>query len=87
MRLLGTATGGTPGNPQLQARYATMQQPGLTGISNFPMWLGLAGLSRECPEVFDAKKMLTVKGQSILQDVQRRCYTIALTGMYRLIGD
>ncbi|MFD0361320.1 lipase family protein [Nocardia sp. GCM10030253] len=88
VRLLGTAVGGTPGDLQLQARYATMQQPGLTGISNFTMWLGFAGLSREFPEAFDAKKLLTDEGQRILQDVQSRCvYTIALTGMYRPISD
>ncbi|CAM4439070.1 lipase family protein [Nocardia ninae] len=88
VRLLGTAIGGTPGDLRLQARYATEQRPGLTGISNFTMWLGFAGLSREFPEVFDATKLLTKEGQAILQDMQSRCvYTIALSGMYRPISD
>ncbi|MEV6560255.1 lipase family protein [Nocardia sp. NPDC051756] len=88
VRLLGTAIGGTPGDLRLQARYATQQQPGLTGISNFTMWLGFAGLSREFPEQFDATKLLTKEGQAILADMQSRCvYTVALSGMYRPISD
>lgn len=88
VRLLGTAIGGTPGDLRLQARYATEQRPGLTGISNFTMWLGFAGLSREFPEQFDAAKLLTKEGQAILQDMQSRCvYTVALSGMYRPISD
>ncbi|KAA8885390.1 triacylglycerol lipase [Nocardia colli] len=88
VRLLGTAIGGTPGDLRLQARYATQQQPGLTGISNFTMWLGFAGLSREFPEQFDAAKLLNKEGQAILADMQSRCvYTVALSGMYRPISD
>ncbi|MFI6172216.1 lipase family protein [Nocardia sp. NPDC051052] len=88
VRLLGTAIGGTPGDLRLQARYATEQRAGLTGISNFTMWLGFAGLSREFPEQFDAAKLLTKEGQAILQDMQSRCvYTVALSGMYRPISD
>lgn len=88
VRLLGTAIGGTPGDLQLQARYATEQQPGLAGISNFTMWLGFAGLSKEFPEEFDATKLLNKEGQAILRDMQSRCvYTIALSGMYRPISD
>ncbi|WP_405162741.1 lipase family protein [Nocardia sp. NBC_01499] len=88
VRLLGTAIGGTPGDLRLQAQYAMKQQPGLTGISNFTMWLGFAGLSREFPEQFDAAKLLNKEGQAILQDMQSRCvYTVALSGMYRPISD
>ncbi|MEU8901071.1 lipase family protein [Nocardia sp. NPDC048505] len=88
VRLLGTAIGGTPGNLVEQARFATEQQPGLTGISNFTMWLGFASLSREYPEAFDARELLTPEGQQILADFQSRCYaTIAATGMYRPISD
>ncbi|MFI6996745.1 lipase family protein [Nocardia sp. NPDC050175] len=88
VRLLGTALGGTPGDLRLQAEYATQQRPGLTGISNFTMWLGFAGLTREFPEQFDAAKLLTKEGQAILQDMQSRCvYTVALSGMYRPISD
>ncbi|MFC9440244.1 lipase family protein [Nocardia sp. NPDC057030] len=88
VRLLGTAIGGTPGDLRLQAEYATKQQPGLTGISNFTMWLGFAGLSREFPEQFDAAKLLNKEGQAILADMQSRCvYTVALSGMYRPISD
>ncbi|PXX61051.1 secretory lipase [Nocardia tenerifensis] len=88
VRLLGTAIGGTPGDLRLQARYATEQRPGLTGISNFTMWLGFAGLAKEFPEQFDATKLLTKEGQAILADMRSRCvYTVALSGMYRPISD
>ncbi|MFE3442757.1 lipase family protein [Nocardia sp. NPDC059180] len=88
VRLLGTAVGGMPADLIAQARYAVEQQPGLTGISNFTMWLGFAALSREFPDAFDAEELLTDDGQRILREFQSRCvYTIALTGMYRPISD
>ncbi|MEV0245178.1 lipase family protein [Nocardia sp. NPDC050712] len=88
VRLLGTTIGGTPANLIEQAKFAVEQQPGLTGISNFTMWLGFASLSREYPEAFDAQELLTPEGQQILADFQSRCYaTIAATGMYRPISD
>ncbi len=88
VRLLGTAVGGTPGDLVAQAKYATTQQPGVTGISNFTMWLGFAGLSRNYPDVFDPKKLLTPAGQKIVADLQSRCvYTAALTGMWRPIDE
>lgn len=88
VRLLGTAIGGTPGDLQGIARYASQKQPGLNGISSFTMWLGFASLSREYPEAFDAKKLLTEEGQRIVADVQSRCvFTQALTGMYRPISE
>ncbi len=88
VRLLGTAFGGAPADLVAQARYATVRQPGVTGISNFTMWLGFAGLAREYPDVFDAKKLLTPAGQEIIADMSDRCvYTAALTGMWRPIDD
>ncbi|MEC3953664.1 lipase family protein [Nocardia sp. CDC153] len=88
VRLLGTSIGGAPGDLMAQARYATQEQPGLTGTSNFTMWLGFASLSREYPEAFDAADLLTPEGQQIVADLQHRCYaTIALTGSYRPISD
>ncbi|GAB2643150.1 lipase family protein [Nocardia goodfellowii] len=88
VRLLGTTIGGTPGSLVEQAKFATRQQPGLTGISNFTMWLGFASLSREYPDAFDARELLTPDGQRILADFQQRCYaTIAATGAYRPISD
>lgn len=88
VRLLGTAIGGTPADLVAQAEYATTQQPGVTGISNFTMWLGFAALSREYPEAFDAKKLLTPAGQKIVADMQSRCiYTSAVTGMWRPIDE
>lgn len=88
VNLLGTAFGGTPADLRAQARYAVLQQPGLTGISNFTMWLGFASLSREFPDVFDAEELLTPEGRTILRDMESRCvYTIALSGMYRPISD
>ncbi|NNG98148.1 lipase family protein [Gordonia araii] len=88
VRILGTAAGGMPADLVAQARYATPHQPGVTGISNFTMWLGFAGLSRSYPEVFDAKKLLTRDGQRIVADMQSRCvYTAAMTGMWRPIKE
>ncbi|WP_373365091.1 lipase family protein [Nocardia cyriacigeorgica] len=88
VRLLATAIGGTPGDLVAQAHYATQPQPGLTGISNFTMWLGLASLSREYPDVFDPAELLTPEGQQIVADIASRCVlTIAPTGMYRPISE
>ncbi|NNH74688.1 triacylglycerol lipase [Nocardia uniformis] len=88
VRILGTAIGGTPGDLVAQAQYATRAQPGLTGISNFTMWLGFASLSREYPEAFNAAELLTPEGQQLVADFQSRCYaTIAATGMYRPISE
>ncbi|MVU77649.1 triacylglycerol lipase [Nocardia sp. ET3-3] len=88
VRLLGTTIGGTPGNLLEQADYATKHEPGITGISNFTMWLGFVSLSREYPDVFDAADLLTPEGQQIVADMQHRCYaTAALTGMWRPISD
>lgn len=87
VRLLGTTIGGTPANLVDIAKYATQPQPGLTGISNFTMWLGLASLAREYPDVFKVDELLTPEGQQLVQDFQSRCYaTIALTGAYRPIS-
>ncbi|RPA06279.1 lipase family protein [Gordonia sp. OPL2] len=86
--ILGTAMGGAPADLTAQARYATGAQPGVTGISNFTMWLGFAALSREYPEIFDAKRLLTPAGQKIVADLGDRCvYTAAMTGMWRPIRD
>lgn len=88
VRILGTAMGGAPADLAAQARYATGPQPGVTGISNFTMWLGFAALSREYPDIFDAEKLLTPAGQKIVADVGDRCvYTAAMTGMWRPIRD
>ncbi|MEV6067744.1 lipase family protein [Nocardia sp. NPDC052001] len=88
VRLLGTSIGGTPGNLVAEADYATRNQPGLTGTSNFTMWLGFASLSREYPDVFKPEEFLTPEGQGLLADMQHRCYaTIALQGVYRPISD
>ncbi|GAB4587978.1 lipase family protein [Nocardia sp. IFM 10818] len=87
VQLLGTAIGGMPANLVEQARFAIQQQPGLTGISNFTMWLGFAALSREYPDAFNAEELLTEEGQAILDDFRSRCVlTIAPTGMYRPIS-
>ncbi|WP_040815150.1 lipase family protein [Nocardia concava] len=88
VRLLGTSIGGTPANLMEQAKYATQEEPGVTGISNFTMWLGFVSLSREYPEAFNAAELLTPEGQQIVADMQHRCYaTAALTGMWRPISD
>lgn len=88
VKILGTAMGGAPADLTAQARYATGPQPGVTGISNFTMWLGFASLSREYPQIFDADKLLTPAGQKIVADLGSRCvYTAAMTGMWRPIGD
>ncbi|GAB0105168.1 lipase family protein [Nocardia sp. JMUB6875] len=88
VRLLGTSIGGTPANLMEQAKYATKEEPGVTGISNFTMWLGFVSLSREYPDAFDAAELLTPEGQQIVADMQHRCYaTAALTGMWRPISD
>ncbi|SUB53865.1 Secretory lipase [Nocardia brasiliensis] len=87
VRILGTTIGGTPGDLVAEAAYATREQPGLTGTSNFTMWLGLAGLAREYPDVFKVDELLTTEGQQLLRDFQSRCYaTIALSGVYRPIS-
>ncbi|MFD3430151.1 lipase family protein [Nocardia fluminea] len=87
VRLLGTAVGGFPADLRAQARYAIAQQPGLTGASNFTMWLGFAALSREFPDQFDAAELLTPEGQAIVADMRSRCvYTIAAAGAYRPIS-
>lgn len=84
VQLEGTAFGGTPGDLRAVADYALYSRPGVTGVSSFLMWLGLASLSREYPEEFDTEALLTEEGQQIVRDVQSRCvYTTALTGMYR----
>nr|WP_138917950.1 lipase family protein [Gordonia effusa] len=88
IKLLGTAIGGTPGDLVAQAKYAMVNQPGVTGISNFTMWLGFAALSREYPEAFNAKKLLTPAGQKLVADLSSRCvYTAAMTGMWRPISE
>ncbi|MGY2062045.1 lipase family protein, partial [Nocardia gipuzkoensis] len=88
VRLLGTSIGGTPGDLVTEAEYATKPEPGLTGTSNFTMWLGFVSLSREYPEAFRAEELLTPEGQRLLADFQNLCYaTIALTGSYRPISD
>ncbi|MFI8977338.1 lipase family protein [Nocardia asteroides] len=86
--LLGTAFGGSPADLVAQAEYATKTQPGVTGISNFTMWLGFAGLAKEYPDIFDPEQLLTPEGQAILADIDGRCvYTGALTGMWRPVSD
>ncbi|MFG1792531.1 lipase family protein [Nocardia sp. NPDC049149] len=88
VRILGTSIGGTPGNLVGIASYATREQPGLTGTSNFTMWLGLASLAREYPDVFRPENLLNDEGQRLLRDFQSRCYaTIALSGVYRPLSD
>ncbi|MDZ7915189.1 MAG: lipase family protein [Rhodococcus sp. (in: high G+C Gram-positive bacteria)] len=88
VELVGTAFGGTPADLTEIARYALEPRPGLTGISSFLMWLGLASLSREYPEEFDTTDLLTVEGQQIVNDLQSRCvYTAAVTGMYRPMSE
>ncbi|MFI9510369.1 lipase family protein [Nocardia sp. NPDC052566] len=88
VRILGTSIGGTPGNLEAIAAYATRERPGLTGISNFTMWLGLVSLGREYPDVFRPEELLNAEGQQLLRDFQNRCYaTIALSGAYRPISD
>ncbi|AZG47141.1 lipase family protein [Gordonia insulae] len=88
VKILGTAMGGAPADLAAQAHYATTGQPGVTGISNFTMWLGFAALSREYPQIFDARKLLTPAGQQIVADLGDRCvYTAAMTGMWRPIRD
>lgn len=88
VRILGTAIGGTPGDLVGEAKFATQNQPGLTGISNFTMWLGLVGFSREYPDVFRPEELLNAEGQQLLKDFQNRCYaTIALAGAYRPLSE
>ncbi|MFW0790407.1 lipase family protein [Gordonia sp. CPCC 205333] len=88
IKLLGTAIGGTPGDLVAQAKYATVDQPGVTGISNFTMWLGFAALAREYPDAFNARRLLTPAGQKLVADLSSRCvYTAAMTGMWRPISD
>ncbi|APA97863.1 Triacylglycerol lipase [Nocardia seriolae] len=88
VRLLGTSIGGAPGDLMAEARYATQRQPGLTGTSNFTMWLGFASLAREYPEAFNPAELLTPEGQQIVADMQHRCYaTLALEGSYRPISE
>ncbi|WUD56426.1 lipase family protein [Nocardia sp. NBC_00511] len=87
VRLLGTSIGGTPGNLVGEAQFATQAEPGLTGISNFTMWLGFASLAREYPDVFKPEDLLTEDGQALLKDFGSRCYaTIAAQGAYRPIS-
>ncbi|AYF78675.1 triacylglycerol lipase [Nocardia yunnanensis] len=87
VRLLGTSIGGTPGNLLAEAEFATKSEPGLTGISNFTMWLGFASLAREYPDIFKPEDLLTEEGQGLLKDFQSRCYaTIAAQGAYRPIS-
>lgn len=88
VRILGTAFGGTPGDLVGIANYGSARQPGLTGTSNFTMWLGFASLAREYPDVFRPEEFLTPEGQGLLADMQNRCYaTIALEGVYRPISE
>ncbi len=88
VRLLGTSIGGTPADLVAEAQYATEPEPGLTGTSNFTMWLGFVSLSREYPEAFKAEELLTPEGRRLLADFQNRCYaTIALGGSFRPISD
>ncbi|MBF6135025.1 triacylglycerol lipase [Nocardia otitidiscaviarum] len=88
VRILGAAGGGTPGDLNALADYATAPQPGLAGISSFTMWLGFASFSRQYPAEFDPERFLTPEGQAILADVQHRCiYTQVATGMYRPISE
>lgn len=84
VRLLGTAVGATPGSLTGIARYAVQAQPGLAGIGNFTMWLGLVAFAREYPDVFRPEELLTEEGQQLLRDFQARCViTIAPSGIYR----
>ncbi|CCQ13521.1 Lipase [Rhodococcus sp. AW25M09] len=88
VELVGTAFGGTPADLTEIARYALYPRPGVTGISSFLMWLGLAALSREYPEEFDTADLLTTESRQIVQDLRSRCvYTAALTGMYRPMSE
>ncbi len=88
LELVGTAFGGTPADLTEIADYALYPRPGVTGVSSFLMWLGLAALSREYPEEFDTTELLTTEGQQIVQDLQSRCvYTAAVTGMYRPMSE
>ncbi len=88
VELVGTAFGGTPADLTEIADYALYPRPGVTGVSSFLMWLGLAALSREYPEEFDTTELLTTEGQQIVQDLQSRCvYTAAVTGMYRPMSE
>ncbi|GAA4666800.1 lipase family protein [Gordonia humi] len=88
IELAGTALGGTPGDLLAVAEYGVKQQPGVTGIANFTTWLAFASLSRNYPDVFDAKRLLTRAGQKIVADMSRRClYTSVATGMYRPISE
>lgn len=88
VELAGTAFGGTPADLTEIARYAIYPRPGVTGLSSFLMWLGLAALAREYPEEFDATDLLTTEGQQIVRDLQSRCvYTAAATGMYRPMSE
>ncbi|MGB6180607.1 MAG: lipase family protein [Rhodococcus sp. (in: high G+C Gram-positive bacteria)] len=86
--IVGTAVGGTPGDLTALADYAVARQPGLTGASNFTVWLGLAALQSEYPDVIDPTTFLTAEGQGILADIADRCvYTAALTGVYRPMSE
>ncbi|WSJ19643.1 lipase family protein [Nocardia sp. NBC_01327] len=88
VRLLGTAFGGTPGDLVAIANYGSAREPGVTGTSNFTMWLGFASLAREYPDVFKPEEFLTPEGQGLLADMQHRCYaTIAAEGVYRPISE
>lgn len=88
VELAGTAFGGTPADLTELAKYALQRQPGVTGVSSFLMWLGLAALSSEYPEEFDTTDLLTAEGQQIVRDLQSRCvYTAAVTGVYRPMSE
>ncbi|MFE3194177.1 lipase family protein [Nocardia sp. NPDC059240] len=88
IQLLGTAIGGTPGDLVAEAKYGMAQQPGLTGLGNFTMWLGMVSLAREYPDVFRPEEFLTEEGQRLLRDFQSRCLpTILATGMYRPLSE
>jgi Secretory lipase len=86
--LLGSAFGGFPADLAAQVEFASEPQPGLTGLSNFTMWLGWAALSRSYPDQFDPANLLDADGRQLVADAQRRCYaTLALGGFYRPISD
>ncbi|QIS10474.1 triacylglycerol lipase [Nocardia arthritidis] len=87
VRLLGTSIGGTPGDLRMLADYATKPQPGVTGLSSFTMWLGLASFAKEYPDAFEVDDLLTPEGQQLVADVHHRCvYTAAVTGFYRPVS-
>lgn len=86
VKITSAAFGGLPADYSKLADYSSKPQPGLTGASNFMMWLGFAGFGKQYPEAFDPKRVLTRKGQGIVANLKDRClYTAVGTGMFRPI--